>query len=64
MIETLKPYPAAAKAYMMQITGIYNIERELDNLQDTAVSRPVLLNAWLATAAVSTAPAPQTKSPD
>ena len=43
MIETLKPYPAAAKAYMMQITGIYNIERELDNLQDTAVSRPVFI---------------------
>lgn len=43
MIETLKPYPETAKAYLTQITGIYNIERELNNLKDRPTGRPVFL---------------------
>ena len=45
MIETLKPYPSAKKAYLMQLTGIYNIERELENLRNTAFKQPVFIEA-------------------
>ncbi len=45
MIETLKPYPSAKKAYLMQLTGIYNIERELENLRNTAFRQPVFIEA-------------------
>lgn len=43
MIETLKPYANLDKAYLTQITGIYNIERELNNLKDRPTERPVFL---------------------
>lgn len=43
MIETLKPYRGTNKAYLMQLTGIYNIERELDNLKEYSSKRPVFI---------------------
>lgn len=43
MIETLKPYEQSQKAYLMQITGIENIKRELKNLKDTDFDRPVFI---------------------
>lgn len=43
MIETLKPYPSLSKAYLMQLTGIYNIGRELSNLKDLPADRPVFI---------------------
>ncbi len=43
MIETLKPYEQSKKAYLMQITGIENIKRELKNLKDTDFDRPVFI---------------------
>lgn len=45
MIETLKPYPASQKAYLMQVTGLYNIKRELDLLKDGNSKRPVFIEA-------------------
>lgn len=43
MIETLKPYEQSKKAYLMQITGIENIKRELKNIKDTDFDRPVFI---------------------
>lgn len=43
MIETLKAYEQSKKAYLMQITGIENIKRELKNLKDTDFDRPVFI---------------------
>lgn len=57
MIETVKPYAAARKAYMMQVSGIQNIKRELAGLKAENFDRPVLSNAWPATAAAWPVPA-------
>ncbi len=43
MIETLKPYSSAQKAYMMQISGIQNIKRELAELNPADTDRPVFV---------------------
>lgn len=43
MIETLKPYEQSQKAYLMQITGIDNIKRELKNIREEALERPVFI---------------------
>lgn len=43
MIETLKPYEHSQKAYLMQITGIDNIKRELKNIREEALDRPVFI---------------------
>lgn len=43
MIETVKPYPAAKNAYMMQISGIANIKRELAGLKPEQFDRPVFI---------------------
>lgn len=43
MIETLKPYEQSQKAYLMQITGIENIKRELKNIREEALDRPVFI---------------------
>ena len=43
MIETLKPYASAQKAYMMQISGIQNIKRELAELNAAETDRPVFV---------------------
>lgn len=43
MIETLKPYEQSKKAYLMQITGIENIKRELKNIKDADFDRPVFI---------------------
>ncbi len=43
MIETLKAYEQSKKAYLMQITGIENIKRELQNIKDTNFDRPVFI---------------------
>ena len=43
MIETVKPYAAAKNAYMMQISGIANIKRELGNLKPEQFDRPVFI---------------------
>lgn len=43
MIETLKPYVSAQKAYMMQISGIQNIKRELAELNAACIEHPVFV---------------------
>ena len=43
MIETLKPYEQSRKAYLMQITGIENIKRELKNIREDNLDRPVFV---------------------
>ena len=43
MIETLKPYEQSQKAYLMQITGIENIKRELKNIREEALVRPIFI---------------------
>ncbi len=43
MIETLKPYSSAQKTYMMQISGIQNIKRELAELNAADTDRPVFV---------------------
>ncbi len=43
MIETLKPYSSAQKTYMMQISGIQNIKRELAELNTADIDRPVFV---------------------
>lgn len=43
MIETLKPYEQSQKAYLMQITGIENIKRELKNIREETLDRPIFI---------------------
>lgn len=43
MVETIKPYPSADKAYMMQIAGISNIKRELQNFKPENFDKPVFI---------------------
>lgn len=43
MIETVKPYADAKKSYMMQISGIHNIKRELAELNPENFDRPVFI---------------------
>lgn len=43
MIETLKPYETAKKAYLMQITGVENIRRELKNIKESELDRPIFI---------------------
>ena len=43
MIETLKPYEQSQKAYLMKITGIENIKRELKNIREEALDRPIFI---------------------
>lgn len=43
MVETIKPYPSADKAYMMQIAGISNIKRELQNFNPENFDKPVFI---------------------
>jgi len=44
MIETLRPYAEVnRKAYMIQISGIQNIKRELDKLSQEEADRPVFI---------------------
>lgn len=43
MIETLKPYEQSQKAYLMQITGIENIKRELKNIREEGFDRPIFI---------------------
>ena len=63
MIETLKPYPETAKAYLTQITGIYNIERELDDLKDRPVDRPVFLECLACPGGCVNGPCTTSKTP-
>lgn len=43
MIETLKPYSKIKNSYLMQITGIENIKRELTNLNEEDFDHPVFI---------------------
>ena len=43
MIETIRPYPAASKTYLTQVTGLYNLKRELKNLQHEDFKQPVFI---------------------
>lgn len=43
MIETLKPYDKIKKSYLMQITGVENIKRELANLKEDDFDHPVFI---------------------
>lgn len=43
MIETLKPYDKIKKSYMMQITGIENLKRELAGLKAEDFDQPVFI---------------------
>lgn len=43
MIETLKPYDKIKQSYLMQITGVENIKRELSNLNENDFDRPVFI---------------------
>lgn len=43
MIETLKPYEQSKQAYLMQVTGIENIKRELMNIKEDELDRPVFI---------------------
>ena len=43
MVETIRPYPSADKAYMMQIAGISNIRRELQNIKPENFDKPVFI---------------------
>ncbi len=63
MIETLKPYPETAKAYLTQITGIYNIERELNNLKDRPMERPVFLECLACPGGCVNGPCTTSKTP-
>ena len=63
MIETLKPYPETSKAYLTQITGIFNIERELDNLKDRPMERPVFLECLACPGGCVNGPCTTSKTP-
>lgn len=43
MIETIRPYASAGKAYLMQATGINNIKRELLNIKAEDYNRPIFI---------------------
>lgn len=43
MIETLKPYEQSKNAYLMQITGIDNIKRELCNIKEDELDKPIFI---------------------
>ncbi len=43
MIETLKPYDKIKKSYLMQITGIENLKRELASLKTQDFNHPVFV---------------------
>lgn len=43
MIETLKPYDKLQNAYLMQITGIENLKRELAKINGQNFERPVFI---------------------
>ncbi len=43
MIETLRPYEQSKKAYLMQVSGIGNLRRELQNLDTAGLDRPVFV---------------------
>ncbi len=43
MIETLKPYNVSKDIYMTQVTGIYSIADELNNIDADSLDRPVFL---------------------
>lgn len=43
MIETLKPYEKIKKSYLMQITGIENLKRELANIKEQDFDHPVFI---------------------
>lgn len=43
MIETLKPYDKIKKSYLMQITGIENIRRELNEFKPEDYDQPVFI---------------------
>lgn len=43
MIETLKPYEQSKQAYLMQVTGIENIKRELKNIKEEELDRPIFI---------------------
>lgn len=63
MIETLKPYEQSQKAYLMQITGIDNIKRELKTSGKRRSTARFLLNVLPVKAAASTVPALRPKNP-
>lgn len=43
MIETLKLYEQSKQAYLMQVTGIENIKRELKNIKEDELDRPIFI---------------------
>lgn len=43
MIETLKPYDKVKNAYMMQITGIENLKRELAKITEKNFGHPIFI---------------------
>lgn len=43
MIETLKPYDKIKNSYLMQITGIENLKRELTNIKERDFEHPVFI---------------------
>ncbi len=45
MIETLKPYHERSKYHYISISGIKNIERELRNLHENKLTKPVFIEA-------------------
>lgn len=45
MIETLRPYEQSKKAYLMQVSGVANLRRELQDLDISTLDRPVFVEA-------------------
>ena len=43
MIETIRPYGKTNHVYMMQLTGLENIERELEDIKGTKPQRPIFV---------------------
>ena len=43
MIETIRPYGKTNHVYMMQLTGLENIQRELENIRGTRPETPVFI---------------------
>lgn len=43
MIETLKPYEQSKQSYLMQITGVENIKRELKSIKEDELDRPIFI---------------------
>ncbi len=64
MIETVKPYPTAHNAYMMQISGIQNIKRELAGLNLKDFDRPIFIECLACSGGCVAGPCMSNRTPD